>query len=69
MGGLAPGPNPFNAAVHLMQTLELIFKLLKLQCCKFYLSRPTSGFPSLWLPLLIRTHQRMHDYKEFLQPI
>ena len=22
MGGLAPGPNPFNAAAHLMQTLE-----------------------------------------------
>ena len=22
MGGLAPGPNPFNAATHLMQTLE-----------------------------------------------
>ena len=73
MGGLAPGPNPFSAAAYLMQTLNLlgglwpIFKLLKLQCCKIYLLRPTSGFSSLWLPLLIRTHQRMRDYKECLQ--
>ena len=44
-----------------------IFKLLELQCCKIYLLRPTSGFSSLWLPLLIRTNQRMRDYKECLQ--
>ena len=32
-----------------------------------HLFRPTSGFSSLWLALLTRTHQRMRDYKECLQ--
>ena len=56
-----------------MQTLEpsrrplADLKLLKLPWCKIYLFRPTSGFLLLWLTLLIRTHQRMRDYKECLQ--
>ena len=52
---------------NLLGGLWPIFKLLDLQCCKIYLLRPTSGFWSLWLPLLIRTNQRMRDYKECLQ--
>lgn len=35
--------------------------------CKTYLFRPTNEFPSLWLPLLIRKHQRMRNCKERLQ--
>ena len=51
---------------NLLGGLWPIFKLVKLRCCKIYLFRPTSGFSSLWLPLLIRTHQRMRDYKVWL---
>ena len=36
-------------------------------CCKIYLFRPTSGIPPLWLPLLVRKHQRMLNYKEGFQ--
>ena len=70
MGGLAPGPNPLNAAAYLMQTLNSgqSFSMLSwIQCCKIYLFRPTSEFPSLWLPLLIRKHQRMRNCEECFQ--
>ena len=56
-----------------MQTLEPPWRPLadllavEVECCKIYLYRPISGFPSLWLPLLIRTYQRMRDCKERLK--
>ena len=74
MGGLAPRPKPikrcrvFDANLGaLLRGLWPIFKLVKVACCKSYLFRPTGGFPSLWLPLLIRRHQRMRSCKECLQ--
>ena len=74
MGGLAPRPKPikrcrvFDANLGaLLRGLWPIFKLVEVACCKSYLFRPTGGFPSLWLPLLIRRHQRMRSCKECLQ--
>ena len=68
MGGLAPGPNPLNAAAYLMQTLNSgqSFSMLD-STLQIYLFRPTSEFPSLWLPLLIRKHQRMRNCEECFQ--
>ena len=68
MGGLAPGPNPLTTAAYLMQTLDSGRSLnLLIEYCRMYLFRPTSEFPSLWLALLIRKHQRMRNCKECLQ--
>ena len=71
IGGLAPGRQTLLTLPRILCKLWNPHrrpladrKLVKIEYCKIYLFRPTSGFSSLWLPLLVWKHQRVRNYRE-----